>query len=76
MPIYEYSCCECRHEFEILVRASESPSCPQCSSEQLGKLFSVPAAPNRSSGSHENSRLPTAGCGLPQCGSGGCAGLS
>ena len=27
MPIYEYACRACRHEFETLVRGAEAPSC-------------------------------------------------
>ncbi len=30
MPIYEYSCTACGHEFEELVRGDEKPVCPSC----------------------------------------------
>ena len=30
MPIYGYDCNKCGHEFETLVRSSETPSCPSC----------------------------------------------
>ena len=30
MPIYEYACKKCGHEFEELVRAGEQPPCPKC----------------------------------------------
>jgi putative FmdB family regulatory protein len=43
MPIYEYVCRSCSHEFEALVRGSKPPSCPQCKSEELEKKFSLPA---------------------------------
>lgn len=75
MPIYEYICESCEHEFEFLVRASDQPQCPECGGKQLNKLFSVPAAHSGSRGSD----LPVCGpspapgtCGLPQCGMGGC----
>ncbi len=44
MPIYEYVCRKCRHEFEVLVRGNEQPECPQCGDRKLDKLLSVPAA--------------------------------
>jgi putative FmdB family regulatory protein len=43
MPIYEYACQDCQHEFEALVRSSTVPECPQCHSTQLAKKLSVPA---------------------------------
>lgn len=41
MPIFEYECEVCRHEFEHLVRG-ENPTaaCPECGSEQLRKRMS------------------------------------
>lgn len=41
MPIYEYSCRQCGHEFELLVRASTIPDCPSCHSTALEKRLSV-----------------------------------
>jgi putative FmdB family regulatory protein len=73
MPLYEYHCRDCKQDFELLVRGSESVSCPACSSPKLEKLLSVPAAPAGS-----NSELPVCrpqnfgGCGAPQCGMGEC----
>ena len=45
MPIYEYACRACGHEFETLVRASETPSCVKCESAELEKKLSVFAKP-------------------------------
>lgn len=41
MPIFEYECVECKHEFEQLVRG-ENPSsaCPECGSGRLRKRMS------------------------------------
>jgi putative FmdB family regulatory protein len=74
MPIYEYACESCGHEFEYLVRGSENPVCPECrGSKQLTKRFSVPAAHTGGSKSLPTCDTPPqAGCGLPQCGMGGC----
>ena len=41
MPIFEYACQDCGHEFEALTRASEQPECPRCHSIQLAKKLSV-----------------------------------
>ena len=42
MPIYEYVCSECSHEFELLIRGSETPACPKCESAEIEKQFSLP----------------------------------
>lgn len=41
MPIYEYACSDCGHQFEVLVRASTVPTCPNCHSTTLDKQLSV-----------------------------------
>jgi len=75
MPIYEYHCVDCSQRIELLVRGSETPNCPECGSQKLEKAWSVPAAHTGG----KSTDLPVAGpmpggggCGLPQCGSGGC----
>lgn len=50
MPIFEYSCRGCGHQFERLVRGAEVPSCPQCQSQDLERLLSLPAV--HSEGTH------------------------
>ena len=42
MPIYEYACDSCGHEFELLVRNAETPACPECASEALTRKLSLP----------------------------------
>ena len=42
MPIYEYSCNACSHEFEALIRKQTTPACPSCESEDLERLLSLP----------------------------------
>ena len=48
MPIYEYHCEDCGHDFERLVRFSDattqSPGCPDCQSENTRKRLSTVAA--------------------------------
>jgi putative FmdB family regulatory protein len=77
MPIYEYACQKCGHEFEYLLRGGESPVCPEChDAKQLSKRFSVPAAHTGGMKSLPVCDTPPqgGGCGLPQCGMGGCQG--
>lgn len=41
MPIHEYACHGCGHEFERLVRSSDVPDCPQCGGTDLHRKLSV-----------------------------------
>jgi putative FmdB family regulatory protein len=42
MPVYEYACSSCAHEFEELVSMSGDTlvACPQCTSTTVTKLLS------------------------------------
>lgn len=40
MPIHDYHCDACHAEFELLVRSSTTPACPQCGGTQLQRLVS------------------------------------
>lgn len=51
MPIYEYACRTCKHRFELLVRASQTPTCAACGSRELERLISVPVV--KSQGTHQ-----------------------
>lgn len=42
MPIYEYTCKACGHEFETLVRGTKAPACVQCGKTDLDRRFSLP----------------------------------
>ena len=42
MPIYEYRCEACEHEFETLVLGKADPECPSCQSRDLERLLSLP----------------------------------
>jgi len=47
MPIFEYKCEDCGAVSEVLVRNTAKESevvCPDCKSENLNKLISVPGA--------------------------------
>jgi putative FmdB family regulatory protein len=41
MPLFDYKCLSCRHEFELLVRGSSVPACPSCGSTTLEKQLSM-----------------------------------
>jgi len=43
MPIYEYHCTECNHDFDKLQRFSDEPliECPECKKQALIKLVSA-----------------------------------
>ncbi len=47
MPLYEYACKKCNHEFEALVFPGEEAECPECRGHTLERLLSVPAPPGR-----------------------------
>jgi len=68
MPIFEYACRACGHEFETLVRGAETPACERCASAELEKKLSVFASP----ASTEASVAPCGTCGHPG-GPGSCA---
>ena len=42
MPIYEYTCKSCEHQFETLVRSGDAPVCAACGSADLERLLSLP----------------------------------
>lgn len=71
MPIYEYACHQCGHEFEALVRSGTVPECPTCHSVDLEKQLSVfaTAAATESAAAAAG---PCGSCGHPG-GPGSCA---
>jgi putative FmdB family regulatory protein len=40
MPIYEYQCRQCGHEFELLVLKTTAAACPTCQGNDLEQLLS------------------------------------
>jgi len=48
VPLFDYSCTECGHQFEALVRGSEKPKCKECGSEELERLMSLPTVKSES----------------------------
>ena len=71
MPIYEYACKDCGHEFEELVRGLEQPTCPSCGTSRIERQMSVSAAHTAAGGQ------PTCParemCGMTNCPGGNCS---
>ena len=40
MPLFDFRCRSCHHEFESLVRSQDTPECPTCHGHDLEKLMS------------------------------------
>jgi putative FmdB family regulatory protein len=72
MPIYEYACQDCGSAFELLVRSSTVPECPQCHSQQLAKQLSVFATASTGEAPVPMAAGPCGSCGHPD-GPGSCA---
>ena len=50
MPLYEYKCTGCGHEFEVLIlKASQPVACPSCASASVERLLSMFAVSSDSS---------------------------
>lgn len=62
MPLFEYACKSCDHQFESLVRGGEIPECPSCHGTTLERRQSVFAA-RSSSPSTGATEVPTGACG-------------
>ena len=45
MPIYEYKCLKCEHQFEVIQSFSDNPveNCPECNQKSIQKLVSAPS---------------------------------
>jgi putative FmdB family regulatory protein len=52
MPLYEYRCEACEHQFEIIQKFSDAPIdvCPSCGQGPVVKLLSTPAIQFKGSG--------------------------
>lgn len=74
MPIYEYACSQCGHEFETLVRSGTEPDCPNCHSTSLEKKLSVFATGTSTAGAVPAMPGPCGSCGHP--GGPGSCGLN
>ena len=60
MPIFEYLCKECDHQFEALVFGNDQAECPRCRSKKLTPRLSVFAVSAKTS---QTTSAPTGACG-------------
>jgi len=72
MPIFEYICQECQHEFEALVFGKDKAACPKCQSKELAPQLSVFAVSAKSSAARSMSAGSCGSCGDPR-GPGACS---
>ena len=70
MPIYEYHCPSCDHDFETLVRGDTRVICPSCGGARLERRMSVTAKSTGGGATTDFSKLgpPSGGCGSGGCG--------
>jgi putative FmdB family regulatory protein len=74
MPIFEYVCKQCDHQFEALVFGKDKAACPKCHSKNLEPQLSVFAVSAKagSGASPSMSAGPCGSCGDPR-GAGACS---
>jgi putative FmdB family regulatory protein len=67
MPLYEYTCPQCRHDFEALVFSGDRVECPQCQSPKVERRLSVPARPREGASLPMRCESNGPPCGAPWC---------
>jgi putative FmdB family regulatory protein len=78
VPLYEYRCAACEHEFETLVAAgrADQTTCPECGADQVRRLlslFSAPRGGEAAAWSASGAALGGDGASVPTgCCGGGC----
>jgi putative FmdB family regulatory protein len=72
MPIFEYACKECDHQFEALVYGNQKAQCPKCHSKKLAPQLSVFAVAAKSASGAAAAPGPCGSCGDPR-GPGACS---
>lgn len=70
MPIFEYICQQCHHQFEALIYGKEKAECPKCHTTKLEPKLSVFAVSAKSSSAPSTG--PCGSCGDPR-GPGACS---
>ncbi len=68
MPLYQYVCEDCDHEFETLVNRGDKVECPKCESKKLEKQLPMIAVPQIKDAFPSSCGDPS----LPPCGAPGC----
>ena len=73
MPIYEYGCQKCGHEFEELVFGDDNPQCPECGSSDVQKLMSKCCHTGGECCSYDAGASSSSSCGCAGCAGGNCS---
>lgn len=75
MPIYEYVCSKCAHEFEeLILGAEEDVACPECGSKQTRKMLSrCKTRMGIQAGAEPGAQMAAPGGGCGSCSSSSCA---
>ncbi|MBQ7608559.1 MAG: zinc ribbon domain-containing protein [Desulfovibrionaceae bacterium] len=75
MPIYEYGCRKCGHEFEELVFSDAAPNCPECGSNDVEKRMSCCCHARGGGAGYGGGyeAAPSGGGGCSGCSGGHCA---
>lgn len=60
MPLFDFVCKTCGSSFELLVRGSSVPVCPECGSAELQKQVSLPMQPGKSAAIIDRARRQAA----------------
>jgi putative FmdB family regulatory protein len=72
MPIFEYVCQECQHQFEALVFGRDKARCPKCEGKKLSPQLSVFAVSTKGASTVSTSGGACGSCGDPR-GPGACS---
>lgn len=76
MPVYEYNCEKCNHQFELRQKFSDQPAseCPKCGG-QVKKMISAAAFSLKGNGWFSEGYCPKTDAPKPAaCAAGGCCG--
>jgi len=72
VPIFEYICKDCDHQFEALVYGQQKAECPKCHGSKLAPQLSVFAVSAKGGSTAAPSRGACGSCGDPR-GPGSCS---
>jgi putative FmdB family regulatory protein len=60
MPLYDFRCADCDRTFELLIKLSDTPVCPECAGSNMEKLVAQPAPPGQTAGLLSKARAQAA----------------
>jgi putative FmdB family regulatory protein len=72
MPIFEYVCERCRHQFEALLYGDQKAECPKCHATKLESQLSVFAVSAKGPSGTASAGSACGSCGDPR-GPGACS---